>query len=173
MKNSWTNLSAVSCAALMMGLISGCASSVDKVVEDRGTNMESIYARYAGGDREASFEQRKRELNLRDADERSVMTGFPPNSERVKHLFPKLPNPDLFMYVRPHAVGVSGAPIPAYITRFTLYEKTHYALPGETVETIRRNTLIDEAIKAEDREAVIAAEAEAKRRNDQARIQAY
>lgn len=177
MPNHWTKSYSALASILALSILSGCASSVEKVVEDRGQNMESIYARYAGGEKADNYERRKRTLNLRDAESRSVMTGFPPNPERVEHLFPKLPNLDLFMYVRPHAVGASGAPIPAYITRFTMYEKTHYALPGETVDTIRRNAVVDEALDQEDREraaqlALEQAKAQRKREED-ARTQAF
>ena len=44
-------------------------------------------------------------------------------------LFPKLPNPDIVLYVFPHMRG--DAPIPGYSTTFKLYGKDHYALPGE------------------------------------------
>ncbi|BCD97757.1 hypothetical protein MARGE09_P1958 [Marinagarivorans cellulosilyticus] len=177
MKNYWIKASAILASILAMSLTAGCASSIDKVVEDRGQDMESIYAHYAGGDKANNYERRKRTLNMRDAESRSAMTGFPPHPERVRHLFPKLPNPELFMFVRPHAVGASGAPIPAYITRFTMYEKTHYALPGETVDTIRRNAVIDEALDQQDRERAAQLEDEqlkAQRKREQdARTQAF
>lgn len=134
-------------------LISGCASSVDKVVPpDRDKNMRSVYYEYGGGDEEGAYAKRSQALMLRDAQAMNTTTGLPPHPERIKHLFPKIKNPDLFMYVRPQAVGVSGAPIPAFITRFSMYEKTHYALPGETVETLRDKAIVDESIAARDRE---------------------
>lgn len=48
----------------------------------------------------------------------------------IENLFPLLPNPILIMYVFPH-LSRSGAPIPGYSTAFPLYDKPHYALPGE------------------------------------------
>lgn len=47
--------------------------------------------------------------------------------------FPLLPNPVLFMWVHPHLAGdVHTVPIPGYPTAFHLYEREHFALPGET-----------------------------------------
>jgi conjugative transfer region lipoprotein (TIGR03751 family) len=46
-------------------------------------------------------------------------------------LFPRLPNPTLVLYVFPHLAGPEGLPVPGYATTFTLYERTHYAFPGE------------------------------------------
>jgi conjugative transfer region lipoprotein (TIGR03751 family) len=130
--------------------------------------MEQIYNAYAGGDEQAAFETRKRELQHRDTVSHpgTAMVGFPPSVNQLKHLYPRLPNPELFMYVRPHAVGETGAPVPAYLTRFTMYEREQYALPGETVETIRRNSVVTEAMAAEDREkAIIDAELERRQRD--------
>ena len=49
----------------------------------------------------------------------------------IQSQFPKLQNPALVMYVFPHLTA-TGQPVPGYATPFTLYEKTEYALPGET-----------------------------------------
>lgn len=53
-------------------------------------------------------------------------------ARELKGLFPRLPNPDLCMYVFPHLSG-EGATIPGYTSCFSMYEKNHYALPGETM----------------------------------------
>lgn len=49
----------------------------------------------------------------------------------IAQLFPKLPNPDLVMYVFPHMAGEGNYPVPGYSTTFSLYEQDYYALPGE------------------------------------------
>ena len=46
-------------------------------------------------------------------------------------LFPRLPNPDLCMYVYPHLSG-EGSTVPGYTSCFPLYKQNQYALPGET-----------------------------------------
>jgi hypothetical protein len=41
------------------------------------------------------------------------------------------------MYVKPHVVGSSGAAVPAYMTRFTMYDRTHYAMPNEVISNLK------------------------------------
>jgi conjugative transfer region lipoprotein (TIGR03751 family) len=152
-------------------LLNGCSSSVKKVMPKSTHDMASLYAQYSGANSEKELELRKRELQLRDQESlelrsaaASSMTGFPPQPEQLEHLFPKLPNPELFMYVRPHAVGASAAPIPAYMTRFQMYERDHYALPGETVDTIRRNELVSRAKMEQERQEQLRREDEVRRK---------
>ena len=40
------------------------------------------------------------------------------------------------MYVKPHPTGQSGAVIPGYYTRFSMYERDYYALPSEQLGSI-------------------------------------
>jgi len=46
-------------------------------------------------------------------------------------LFPRLPNPDVFIYVTPHLATESRLPVPGYTTAVPLYDGVEYALPGE------------------------------------------
>ena len=45
--------------------------------------------------------------------------------------FKMLPNPTMYMFVGPHLAADTQVPIPAYLTEFKMWEKDHYALPGE------------------------------------------
>ena len=47
--------------------------------------------------------------------------------------FKVLPNPNIAAYIFPHIAHYSGTnvPVPGYTTTFFLYEKNHYAMPGE------------------------------------------
>lgn len=45
-------------------------------------------------------------------------------------IFPRLPNPDLCMYVDPHITS-EAATVPGYTSCFAMYDKNQYALPGE------------------------------------------
>ncbi|MFF0977525.1 TIGR03751 family conjugal transfer lipoprotein, partial [Proteus mirabilis] len=47
--------------------------------------------------------------------------------------FPRLPNPDMVMYVFPH-LSAGNLPVPGYSTVFPFYHQVQYALPGERVE---------------------------------------
>lgn len=53
----------------------------------------------------------------------------------IYNLFPRLPNPDLVMYVYPHMVGTEPAPVPGYSTVFPFFSRVQYAMPGERTST--------------------------------------
>lgn len=155
MLTHWINLPLV----LAVIFVSGCASKLDDVTNPNAPTMKQVYEDYTGSN-QAAIADRQALLIQRPAVEPvDLQLGLPPYPERLDHLYPRLPNQDLFMYVRPHAVGVTGAPIPAYITRFSMYERQPYALPGETLDAAR--IITDHKIK------VIAdkAEQEAKKNN--------
>jgi len=52
-------------------------------------------------------------------------------SNELDNTFRLLPNPVLVMYVYPHLSGVEGTPVPGYTTKFSMYDKPEFALPGE------------------------------------------
>lgn len=81
------------------------------------TNGPSLQKRTSGGDGDADLHG-----TLRVA------------ATELDHTFPRLANPTLVMYVYPHLAGPSGAPVPGYATRFTLYDRVEYAVPGEFTE---------------------------------------
>ncbi len=55
-------------------------------------------------------------------------------AKALRGLFPRLPNPDVCMYIEPH-LSSENATIPGYTSCFSMYEKNHYALPGEMTAT--------------------------------------
>jgi conjugative transfer region lipoprotein (TIGR03751 family) len=65
---------------------------------------------------------------------RQTFTNFDGTAKQAQSelnkMFPKLPNPQTTVYVAPH-LGPDGVPVPGYYTTFHLYNKNHYALPGE------------------------------------------
>ncbi len=119
-------------------LVSGCASHIDKVVPKNLPTMKQIYDEKAGNGGTALLRQREADIRARPIrGSEDYLSELPPRAAQIEHLFPALPNPELYMYVKPHVEGSSGAAVPAYMTRFTLYDRTHYALPNEVVATIK------------------------------------
>jgi len=57
-------------------------------------------------------------------------------NNELEVLFPRIPNPTLVMYVYPH-ISNAGVPVPGYSTAFPMFDKTEYALPGETPYNVR------------------------------------
>lgn len=55
-------------------------------------------------------------------------------AKELHGLFPRLPNPDLCMYVFPH-LSPENATVPGYTSCFSMYDKNQYALPGEMMAT--------------------------------------
>ena len=53
-------------------------------------------------------------------------------------LFPRLPNPDIYIHVLPHLATAARVPVPGYTTAVPLYERVEYALPGELEHATRR-----------------------------------
>ena len=52
-------------------------------------------------------------------------------ANELELLFPRLPNPDIYIYVTPHLATDERVPVPGYTTAVPLYERVEYALPGE------------------------------------------
>lgn len=52
-------------------------------------------------------------------------------ANELRFLFPRLPNPDIYIYVLPHLATEARVPVPGYTTAVPLYERVEYALPGE------------------------------------------
>ncbi|MEN8196657.1 MAG: TIGR03751 family conjugal transfer lipoprotein, partial [Pseudomonadota bacterium] len=66
-----------------------------------------------------------------DRDGDTDLAGYTRDANNeIRSVFPTLPNPTLVMYVYAHLTA-QGHPVPGYATAFQLYEKNHYALPGE------------------------------------------
>ena len=52
-------------------------------------------------------------------------------ANEMELLFPRLPNPDVYIYVPAHLATELRIPVPGYTTAVPLYERVEYALPGE------------------------------------------
>jgi len=52
-------------------------------------------------------------------------------ANELELLFPRLPNPDVYIYVVPHLATESRLPVPGYTTAVPLHDRVEYALPGE------------------------------------------
>jgi conjugative transfer region lipoprotein (TIGR03751 family) len=124
-------------------LFVGCASHIDKVVPQKLPTMKQIYDEKAGDGGTALLRQREADIRARPiSNDEDYLSELPPRAAQINHLFPALPNPELYMYVRPHVVGTSGAAVPAYMTRFTMYDRTHYAMPNEVIAAVKHPGIV-------------------------------
>ena len=58
-------------------------------------------------------------------------------ANELELLFPRLPNPDIYIHVLPHLATDERVPVPGYTTAVPLYERVEYALPGELEGAVR------------------------------------
>ncbi len=113
-------------------------SSVDSLVDENSPTMEQIYQENSRTP-ESDAVQAHRVAQQQQANNsynpyQSVDPHFLSAKTQTDNLFQKLPNPVIYMLVKPHPAGDSGAPIPGYITKFYMYERDHFAQPGELVD---------------------------------------
>lgn len=137
---NWPAIASISLAALCSTL-QACSSTSPNVIPATGPDTLTVYRNHvAGADRDAGDSgtavgvgggegEARRGRSMRDGD--GDLAGYTRDAaNETGVLFPRLPNPELVLYVFPHING-KGRPIPGYTTSFLLYEKDEYALPGE------------------------------------------
>lgn len=104
--------------------LAGCGGK-GAVLPEAGPTMLEIYRSHVGaiGVEPAGLGPHSFEADLSDYTRTA--------ENEINALFVRLPNPDLVMYVFPHLSTDDEVPVPGYSTVFPLYERVHYALPGE------------------------------------------
>ncbi|NOU22199.1 MAG: TIGR03751 family conjugal transfer lipoprotein [Methyloglobulus sp.] len=119
---------------LCLFMLAGCSAMGDKesILPQEGATMKEVYDAHF---KHSSLRHHQAQVN-RGMGSAGVgdgnLAGFTREANtEIQSQFPKLQNPSLVMYVFPHLTA-TGQPVPGYATPFTMYEKTEYALPGET-----------------------------------------
>ncbi|BBI91914.1 conjugative transfer region lipoprotein TIGR03751 family [Serratia symbiotica] len=101
----------------MLALWNAGASATHATVESRTTLRRPV-----------TDSERTRAQQTRNSSSRS-------QENEIQQTFPRLPNPDMVMYVFPH-LAEGNTPVPGYSTVFPFYRQVHYALPGERTEDL-------------------------------------
>ena len=121
-------------------LLGGCATNSDKLLPHGDASMLDIWGQQTAGSGDLAS---RRLLDARQTLRRPLQSPVPildqsgytrTAQSEIYRQFQRLPNPDLVMYVFPHLSGSEAVPVPGYSTVFPLYQRVHYALPGERVE---------------------------------------
>jgi conjugative transfer region lipoprotein (TIGR03751 family) len=131
MKNLFNRVLATAVMVSIMAL-SGCSTSGDSSM------LELWQGEDGGGSARNAVSARDslrrpltdNELQATAADDRSYSRT---QESEISQQFPRLPNPDLVMYVFPHLAD-GNAPVPGYSTVFPFYSQVQYAMPGERTE---------------------------------------
>ena len=123
-------------------VLTGCATRKEKILPHGDSTMLDIW-------NQKSISQSQNARSLVDAREilrRPLIDSVGKNTNslyepytrtaenEIDSLFPRLPNPDLVMYVFPHLAGSHPTPVPGYSTVFALYDHVQYAMPGERTD---------------------------------------
>ncbi|MCY3810304.1 MAG: TIGR03751 family conjugal transfer lipoprotein [Gammaproteobacteria bacterium] len=156
----WTRLATVLAAAAL----AGCASNAPSSVLAEGPRMVDLYRGTAtapdpatdpdfapdegpAGAREArcrwwlftwpceapeAGSEASREVARADSESYARTA-----ANELELLFPRLPNPDVYIHVLPHLATEERVPVPGYTTAVPLYERVEYALPGELERAVR------------------------------------
>lgn len=134
-----TNLSLLSAAVVLTLLLTGCSTSKDEMLPPGDSTMlelwnDSASATHATGESRATLRrpvtdsERVISQQTRDSYSRT-------QENEIQQTFPRLPNPDMVMYVFPHLAD-GNTPVPGYSTVFPFYSQVQYALPGERTEDL-------------------------------------
>ena len=163
----WTRLATAMAAAAL----AGCATNAPSSVLAEGPRMVDLYrgtAAEADPAPESEAERREPPLPAKEARCRWGLFTWPceapeaageeideaaPDAvgyartaaNELELLFPRLPNPDVYIHVLPHLATAERVPVPGYTTAVPLYECVEYALPGELERAAR---LLDPATAA-------------------------
>ncbi|CDM88635.1 TIGR03751 family conjugal transfer lipoprotein [Xenorhabdus bovienii] len=119
-------------------LLAGCATSKEEILPAGEQTMLAMWRGNTTGNT-ATVARNTLRRPLTGAEPRNVQDEAYDYSRsatnEIRRQFPRLPNPDMVMYVFPH-LAAGTTPIPGYSTVFPFYQQVQYALPGERTEAL-------------------------------------
>ncbi|EFR0662731.1 TIGR03751 family conjugal transfer lipoprotein [Salmonella enterica] len=126
-------------AGIFIVALSGCSSSKEELLPPGDSTMMEIWQGNAPSPHTVvkGRETLRRGLSSQEtlASERIDESYSRTQENELSQIFPRLPNPDMVMYIFPH-LAEGNTPVPGYSTVFPFYEQTQYALPGERTEAL-------------------------------------
>ncbi|KIS42628.1 TIGR03751 family conjugal transfer lipoprotein [Kosakonia radicincitans] len=109
-------------------LLIGCSTSQETLMPVApDASMLTLWQQQSGGNAALLDARAQLRRPARDPVDHTAWTRDA--ASEIRSQFPRLPNPDMVMYVFPHLNG--NTPVPGYSTVFPFYTRTQYALPGE------------------------------------------
>ena len=129
----------ISVLILVSSMLLACSTSKENVLPKDGPTMQQIYQQHFGASGHASIDGARAQLATRSLEPAALdLAGYSRTAyNEIESIFPRLPNPTLVMYVFPHLAEPEAVPVPGYSTSFSMYERDHYALPGEVANHAR------------------------------------
>ncbi|PLR35038.1 TIGR03751 family conjugal transfer lipoprotein [Chimaeribacter californicus] len=127
-------------ALLAALLLAGCSTSKEEILPPGDATMLDIWQHNAGSARTTTEARSVLRRGLTDQESQTRQTleeSYTRHAENeIQQLFPRLPNPDMVIYIYPHLAGSEPAPVPGYSSVFPFYSRVQYALPGERLEAL-------------------------------------
>ncbi|AHG20645.1 conjugal transfer protein [Chania multitudinisentens RB-25] len=125
------------CLAMML---TGCSTTKDELLPPGDSTMLELWQNKGASTRAATEARTTLRRGLTD-DDRAVRQAIEESYTRtaeneIQQVFPRLPNPDMVIYIYPHMAGNAPAPVPGYSSVFPFYSQVQYALPGERTEAL-------------------------------------
>ncbi|MQL50324.1 MULTISPECIES: TIGR03751 family conjugal transfer lipoprotein [Photorhabdus] len=127
------------CLLVVTTVLTGCSTSKEDMLPSGDQTMLALWQGKAASS-QATMEARqvlRREVNERElpASPNYAESYSRTQENEISQTFPRLPNPDMVMYLFPHLVA-GNTPVPGYSTVFPFYNQVQYALPGERTEAL-------------------------------------
>ncbi|MDE9433477.1 MULTISPECIES: TIGR03751 family conjugal transfer lipoprotein [Xenorhabdus] len=122
----------------LAGLLAGCTTSKDALLPAGEQTVLAMWQGNQAGHATASARETLRRSLTSSERLRALEEPYHYSrsaAQEISQQFPRLPNPDMVMYVYPHLVA-GNTPIPGYSTVFPFYQQVQYALPGERTEAL-------------------------------------
>lgn len=118
-------------------MLTACSTSQEDLLPPGDKSMQEIWQQGGGASNQSMIEARNalqfvRPINSAFANGAENKQYTRTASNEATNLFPRLPNPDLVMYIFPHLTDtLEPVPVPGYTTVFPFYGRVQYAQPGE------------------------------------------
>lgn len=123
----------------LISLVGACASK-DSMIPTPDQDMKAVYDSHMKGIGDGKTYDNRSVLRRPMVEEDVKLSDYVRTEKnQLEAKFKLLPNPTLYMFVSPHLASDTQVPIPGYLTEFKMWNKDHYALPGESssIEGVR------------------------------------
>lgn len=124
----------------LSALLAGCSTTKDELLPAGDSTMLELWQNRGTSGRTATEARAtlRRALTSEDSAARqAIEESYTRTAENeIQQTFPRLPNPDMVIYIYPHMSGNAPAPVPGYSSVFPFYSRVQYALPGERTEAL-------------------------------------
>lgn len=121
--------------AVVMGL-AACSTSQEKLLPRGDQTMLDLWQKKSGNGNLIPTRQNVAQDPVRAVNFQEQESYTRTAENEITNLFPRLPNPDLVMYIFPHLSDTAEPmPVPGYSTVIPFYSRVQYAQAGERLAT--------------------------------------